>query len=65
MTQLPFSDEQAIAQSKLEQYISQQAFLVLIEQGASYSIKSQTKNFLPSDDNSDTPIPHQATSDNP
>ena len=44
MTQLPPIDSPAIAQLKLEQYINQQAFLIAIESGASYSIKSQNKN---------------------
>ena len=65
MTQLPSSDEQAIAQSELEQYISQQALLVSVESGASYSIKSQTNSFLTSDDKPNTPIPDQATSEQP
>ena len=65
MTQLPFLDEQAIAQSELEQYIYQQAFLVSVEKGASYSIKSQTQSFLPGNENPDTPILDRAASEQP
>lgn len=65
MTQLPFSNEQAIAQLELEQYINQQALLVSVEKGASYSIKSQTRNFLINNDNPDTPIPNSAASEQP
>lgn len=59
------TDEQAVAQSELEQYISQQAFLVSVERGEGYFVKSQTKDFLPSDDNQNTPIPDQAASEQP
>lgn len=65
MTQLPFSGEQAIALEELEQYINQQALLVSVESGASYSIKSQTRNFLTSDDKPDIPIPGSAASEQP
>lgn len=65
MTQLPFSDEQTIAQLELEQYIFQQALLVSVEQGASYSIKSQTRNFLPNENNPDTPILESAAAEQP
>lgn len=65
MTQLPFLDEQVIAQSELEQYINQQALLVSVESGASYCIKSQTRSFLTGDDKPNTPIPDQATSEQP
>ena len=61
----PTADEQTIAQLELEQYINQQSLLVSVEKGANYSIKSQTRNFIPSDDNSDVPIPELAASEQP
>ena len=61
----PTADEQTIAQSELEQYINQQSLLVSVEKSASYSIKSQTRNFLINNDNPNTPIPDQAASEQP
>ncbi len=60
----PTTDEQTIAQLELEQYINQQALLVSVESGASYSIKSQIRSFLTGDDKP-TPIPNQAASEQP
>ena len=61
----PTPDEQTIAQLELEQYINQQALLVSIEKGAGYCIKSQTRSFLPNENNPDTPILESAPSEQP
>lgn len=37
--------------------------LIAVDNGANYSINSQIKDFLPSDDNSDTTIPSQVVSE--